>query len=147
MIEYNENIYLSAYSVPKLEEETQNAGGRHEIANILNYLFDNGIYDISDEELTPMVRDNYTAMLLICDSNTGTPKEFYSVKGSLGGKLSLSNSGNLLWDAESITTTFFSPATSSFTIGGSSYVFRYTFDSCGKLVSQEKTGEIVNFRR
>ena len=94
-----------------------------------------------------MVRDNYTAMLLVCDPTTGTPQEFYSVKGSFGGKLCLSNSGMLLWDVESITATFFSPATNAFTIVGTSYVFRYTFDSAGKLVSQEKTGETVSFYR
>ena len=147
MIEYNGNIYLSAYSVPKLADEDQNAGGRYEIAAVLNYLFDNDIWEISSEELTPMVRDNYTAMLLVCDPTTGTPQEFYSVKGSFGGKLSLSNSGMLLWDVESITATFFSPATNAFTIVGTSYVFRYTFDSAGKLVSQEKTGETVSFYR
>ena len=147
MIEYNGNIYLSAYSVPKLADEDQSAGGRYEIAAVLNYLFDNGIWEISSEELTPMVRDNYTAMLLVCDPTTGTPQEFYSVKGSLGGELSLSESGMLLWDVESITTTFFSPFTSSFTIGGTSFVFRYTFDAIGELVSQEKTGEVVDYRR
>jgi len=147
MIEYNGNIYLSAYSVPKLADEDQSAGGRYEIAAVLNYLFDNGIREISSEELTPMVRDNYTALLLVCNPATGTPQEFYSVKGSLGGELSLSDSGMLLWEVESITTTFLSLGTSSFTIGGTSYVFRYTFDAIGELVSQEKTGEIVDYRR
>lgn len=147
MIEYDGNIYLSAYAVPVLEDEGENAGGRYEIAAILNYLFDHNIWEISSEELTPMVRDNYTAMLLVCDPNVGTPQEFYSVKGSLGGKLALSDSGNLLWDVESITTTFFSPATSAFTIGGTSYVFRYTFEESGRLVSQEKTGEIMPYHR
>lgn len=147
MIEYNGNIYLSAYSVPKLADEDQNAGGRYEIAAVLNYLFDNNIWEISSEELTPMVRDNYTAMLLVCDPSSGTPQEFYSAKGSLGGKLALSDSGMLLWDVESIATAFFSPATSAFSIAGSSYVFRYTFDSTGRLVSQEKTDEVVQFYR
>ncbi len=147
MIEYNGSIYLSAYCVPKLADEDQNAGGRYEIAPVLKYLFDNGIWEISSEDLTPMVRDNYTAMLLVCDPTTGTPQEFYSAKGSLGGGLSLSESGMLLWDVESITTTFFSPFTSSFTIGGSSYVFRYTFNALGELVSQKKTGEITGYRR
>jgi hypothetical protein len=40
MIEYNEKIYLSAYSVPKLEDEEKDAGGRYEIAAVLNYIFD-----------------------------------------------------------------------------------------------------------
>lgn len=147
MIEFGENIYLSAYVVPKLENEDQNAGGRYEIAAILNYIFENNLWKISDEELTPMVRDNYTAMLLVCEINAGLPREFYSVKGSLGGKLSVSDTGNLLWQVESIATTFFSPATSSFTIGGTSYVYRYAFDDSGKLISQEQTGEIAAYRR
>lgn len=147
MIEFDGNIYLSAYAVPKLADEDQSAGGRYEIAAVLNYLFDNDILEISSEELTPMVRDNYTAMLLVCDPSVGTPQEFYSVKGSLGGMLSLSDSGTLLWDVESITTTFFSPYTSSFTIDGRSCVFRYTFDDSGMLVRQEKTGEVTLYRR
>ena len=147
MIEFNGNIYLSAYAVPRLSDEEQNAGGRYEIANVLNYLFDNNIWEIASEELTPMVRDNYTALLLVCEPKTGKPQEFYSVKGSRGGKLSVSDTGNLLWNVESITSTFFSPATSSFTIGGTSYVFRYAFDTSGLLMSQEKTEEVVNFRK
>lgn len=147
MIEYNGNIYLSAYSVPKLADEDQSAGGRHEIAAVLHYLFDNDIWEISSEELTPMVRDNYTAMLLVCDSTAGAPHEFYSVKGSLGSELSLSDSGMLLWNVESITTTFYAPTAGFFSIGGTSYVFRYTFDSAGRLVSQEKTGEVTPYCR
>lgn len=147
MIEFDGNICLSAYAVPRLEDESQNAGGRYEIAAVLNYLHDNHVREISSEELTTMIRDNYTAMLLVCDPSAGTPQEFYTVKGSLGGRLSLSDSGKLLWDVKSITTTFYSPATSAFTIGGTCYVYRYTFDDAGMLVSQEKTGEVTNYMR
>lgn len=147
MIEFNGNIYLSAYAVPRLSNEEPNTGSRYELANVVKYLFDNNIWEIASEELTPMVRDNYTALLLVCEPQTGKPQEFYSVKGSLGGKLSVSDTGNLLWNVESITSTFFSPATSSFTIGGTSYVFRYAFDTSGLLMSQEKTEEVVNFRK
>ncbi|MBE5867649.1 MAG: hypothetical protein E7293_01615 [Lachnospiraceae bacterium] len=146
MIEFEGNIYLSAYEVPKVDKE-QSAGGRYEIAPVLNYLFDNKILKISSEELTPMVRENYTAVLLVCDMQTGIPQEFYSVKGCMGGKLGINEAGNLLWGVESIETTFFSPMTSAFTIGGTGYVFRYTFDTRGMLVGQEKTGEVVNYAR
>ena len=145
MIEFNGNIYLSAYAVPRLADENQSEGGRHEIAGVLNYLFDNNIYEISSEELTPLVRDNYTAMLLVCEPHVGEPQEYYTVEGSRGGKLSVSNDGNLLWNVESITDTKYSIATSAFSIMGTSYVFRYTFDNSGMLMSQEKTDEIVNF--
>lgn len=91
MVEYEGQVYLSAYAVPKQQDE----GGRHEIAAILDYICskEGGGWDISAEELTPIVRDNYTAMLLICDPEGSAPKTFYSVKGSLGSDLSVNTSG------------------------------------------------------
>lgn len=145
MVDYNGCIYLSAYAVPKLPRDDAHYGGRHELGTVLEYLFDNDIWEISSDELTPMVRDNYTAVLLVCNTDDGIPKEFYSVDGSLGGELALSDHGTLLWDVESIATTFFSPSTSAFTIGGSCYVFRHTFDTAGNLVNHEKTGELITF--
>lgn len=147
MIEYNGFLYLSAYSVPLLVNEENSAGGRYDIAAILNYIFDNQLFNISNEELTKLVRDHFTAVLLVCDPVSGTPREFYSVKGSLGGKLALSDSDKLLWDVESISDTYFSPATSAFTIGGASYVYRYIFDENGTILNQEKTGEVTGFYR
>ena len=143
MIEFGGRVYLSAYAVPKQTD----GGGRHEIANILAYLFDNNIWEISSEELTPMVRDNYTAVLLLCDPEGGTPEIFYSVKGSLGGRLTVNDTGELGWDVESVVSTFFSPATNSFTIGGTCQVFCYTFDNAGTLLRQEDTGETVPYHR
>lgn len=147
MIEFQGNIYLSAYAVPKDPEAEANAGGREEIAGILAYLFGNNIWEISSEELTPLVRENYTALLLRCNPGSGTPKEFYSVEGSLGGTLACDEDGNLQWDVESITATYFSPATSSFTIGGTSYIYRYTFGKDGIIMNQEKTGQTAVYRR
>jgi hypothetical protein len=94
-----------------------------------------------------MMRDNYTALLLVCDPDGGQPETFYQVEGSLGGKLSVSERGELLWDVESFTSTFFSPATSAFSIGGTCQVYRYTFDGSGTLVSQVKTDETTVYRR
>ena len=94
-----------------------------------------------------MIRDNYTAVLLLCDPQGGAPETFYSVKGSLGAGLTVNDAGELVWEVESVANTFFSPATNSFTIGGTSQVFRYTFDAAGTLLSQEDTGETVPYRR
>ncbi|MBQ7639361.1 MAG: hypothetical protein IJS90_10715 [Clostridia bacterium] len=143
MVEFEGQVYLSAYAVPMQTDE----GGRHEIANVLNYIFSKEEWEISSEELTPLVRDNYTAVLLLCDPEGGDPKTFYSVKGSLGGKLSVNDAGLLEWDVESVMSTFFSPATDSFTIGGSCKVFRYAFDAEGSLTGQTDTGETVPYRR
>ena len=143
MIAYGGQIYLSAYAVPKQNDE----GGRHEIADILDAVFSEGRLDISGEELTPLVRANYTAVLLLCDPDGGVPQTFYSVKGSLGGRLSVNEAGELEWDAESIVSTFFSPATSAFTVGGTCRVFRYTFDEAGVLTGRTDTGETVPYWR
>lgn len=147
MIEFNGKIYLSAYAVPNLAEDENSYGGRDEIAPILGQVFESKDWDIPSEELTPMVRQRYSAVLLVCDPDAGAPQEFYTVKGSLGGKLAVSDEGELLWDVESITRTFFSLGTSSFTIGGTCYVFRYTFDDAGRWIGLAKTNEITDFRR
>lgn len=143
MIEFNGMVYLSAYAFPKISEDNY----AREIQPILDYIYEKEDFDISSKKLTEMVRDNYTAILFVCERDTGIPEEFYSVKGSLGGTLSLSDKGNLLWKVESITDTELSLLTSSYTIGGASHVYQYTFDNDGKLLSQEKTGEIEIFRR
>lgn len=143
MAEFGNQVYLSAYAVPKQTDE----GGRHEIANILDYVFNKGNLEISSEELTPIVRDNYTAVLLLCGPEGGVPETSYSVKGSLGGALSVNDAGELVWNVAGIMNTFFSPATSSFTIGGTCQVFRYAFDSSGNFLYQEDTGENLPYRR
>ena len=143
LTEFEGQVYLSAYAVPLQNDE----GGRHEIANVLDYISSKEGGEISSEELTPLVRENYTAVLLLCDPEGGEPKTFRSVEGSLGGRLSVTDAGRLEWDVESVTSTFFSPATSSFTVGGICKVFRYTFDAEGTLIGQTDTGETVPYRR
>ena len=148
MVEFNGQVYLSAYAVPKQTDE----GGRHEIANVLDYVFakaeqSGGLWEISSEELTPLVRDNYTAVLLRCDPEDGVPKTFYEVKGSLGAGLAVNDAGQLEWEVQSVTSTFYSPATSAFTIGGTCKVYRYTFDGEGVLLQQTDTGETAPYHR
>ena len=121
-------------------------GGRHEIANVLKTIFD-GKWDITDEELTPLLLENYTAVLLVCDPEGGEPETFCTVKGALGGSLTVNEAGLLTWDAESFVSSFFSPATSSFSIGADCRVLRCTFDGEGNLIGQEDTGETVPYRR
>lgn len=147
MIEFGGNIYLSAYAVPKGEDDEHAKTGHYEISSIIEEIIDNRNFKISSEELTKKVRDNYTAMLLVCDSSVGTPMEFYSVNGAVGGELSLDENGNLLWDVENIATVSYSPMTSAYSFKGASYIYRYTFDRNGLLISHVKTGEITDFIR
>jgi hypothetical protein len=150
MVQYGGRIYLSGYATPKRTDTKEHPfinPSRDELYDVLQKIFQDGRWDIPSEELTPMVRDQYTAILLVCDSDIQTPKTFYSVKGSLGGVLSVNANGELEWDVESITSTFYSPITSSFTIGGQCAVYRYKFDENGTLLGQDDTGETVPYRR
>lgn len=147
MIEYNNQIYLSSYTIPIKDNTITKFSKRVEIQPILSYIFDNELFEITTHELTPMVKEQYTGMLLIIDKINGNPQEFYSVKGSLGGKLEINKKGELVWKTENINSTFFSGTTSSFTIGGISNVIEYIFDSEGNLIKEIVTGETEVYRR
>ena len=164
MLEYGGRLYLSAYAVPKHGKDIETS--HDEISYVLEKIWKmyddaevvaeetstdggiirNGMY-MSTETLVDDLRENYTAVLLVCDAESGIPDEFYSVEGSLCGELSLSENGEMLWETQYISEAYYSPATSSFSIAGASVVYRHRFDSEGKLIKTEKTGEIADFRR
>jgi hypothetical protein len=147
MFEYHGSLYLSGYSIPKFGEDEGTAGGRYDIAKILNEIYDKDNFDITNEELTPLVRENFTAVLLVCDSCGGGTDEQYTGNGAVGAALGVDDGGNLIWKVENITDTHFSPYTSSFTIGGSCLVYEYVFNESGYLLRLGKTGEVTAFRR
>lgn len=159
MLEYGGKLYLSAYAVPKHGKNIANS--HDEISYILEKIWKmhddaetvkgggithNGLY-MSIETLVDDLRENYTAVLLVCDAESGLPDEFYSVEGSVCGELALSENGKMLWETQYIYEAYYSPATSSFSIGGASVVYKHTFDEQGKLVNTEKTDEVADFRR
>lgn len=139
MAEFGGRIWLSAYVVPAPAEGS--AGGRDEIANVLGEIFSRRAFAVPEEEMTRLLRENYTALLLVCDPEGGTPETFYSIPGCMGSDLSENEAGKLVWSVNAIRSAFFSPATSAFTIGGECQIYRYTFDGSGALLSREDTGE------
>lgn len=147
MEEFKGRVYLSTYAVPKLEEGARYGGGRFEIEAILNEIFDKQDWEISNEELTKRMREHFSAVLLVCDTASGMPQEFYSVNGSIGDTLDITDNGNLTWSVGSITDSFFSPATSSFTIAATCRVYNYEYDATGNLVRQTRTDEVFDYRR
>lgn len=143
MAVFEGNVYLSAYAVPKLNDD----GYRDGIFEILDSIIsDKGGLEVSPEELTPAVRAHYTAVLLLCDPNEGEPKNFYSVKSSLGGKLAVEDN-QLKWDVEDIILVRYLPYVNSFPISGTCKVYRYSFDSSGVLAGYEDTGELTHYAR
>ncbi|MDE7398001.1 MAG: hypothetical protein K2N06_00590 [Oscillospiraceae bacterium] len=142
MTEFEGNVYLSAYAVPKSNDWCKD--GLFEILD--NIISEKGELDVSPEDLTPAVREHYTAVLLLCDSNGGKPKTFYSAKSSLGGALAVENN-QLKWNVENIILAGYIPYINSFPISGKSLVYRYSFDENGALVGCEDTGKVVGFLR
>ena len=144
MVEYAGRVCLSAYAVPKQTGK----GVRKEIGSILDQLFpEPGAFRRTDSEgLVRLLRENYTAILLICDETGGAPRQFYSVKGALGGRLSV-REGTLVWDVENLVNAKVSLQTSSHTIRGTCRVIRYEFDPAGNFIRKEETGELTGFYR
>jgi hypothetical protein len=147
LIEFQGRIYLSAYAV---EKDPNASNYFDELSHVNHYAFEpfykEGVL-ISREELTPMIRDVYTAVLLVCDLRTGKVEEFYSVPGAHGGKLSVNSAGNLIWNVENIMSARYSPYTSAFTFGIMCSVWQYTFDQTGVLIGQKKTDEVTSFTK
>lgn len=148
MTEYGNSVYLSGYSVPtEKNPDTSQIGSRYDIASILNYIFENELYNISNEELTALLRAKFTAVLLICDPNSGEPDEFFSTNCSVGGKLFINANEKLVWQVENIYDASLSLATSAFTIAGKCNIYEYSFDENGSLIDIQKTDETTNFFR
>lgn len=142
MIVWNGNIFFSAYSVP-----IENAGyASDEIRDICDFAVSNNITGNSDE-LTEKVKANYNAILLVFNENLESPQIFYTISGSLGAEFEIDSDNNLIWNVETIMDTFFSFGTSSFSIGGSSLVYKCSFNQDGNLINYEKTEELVDFRK
>lgn len=140
MIEYKGRIYLSCYQIPSYDPQ-----GLQEISPILDQVDD--WINCTSEELTPLVKAHYDAILLVCDPDSGEATTFYTVDSALGAELRISDDGTLLWDVEVVSNTYLSIATSSFTIGGISQVFEYRFDEAGTYLGHEDTGLLAEFRR
>ena len=145
MTEFGGNIYLSAYSYPKAED----AGGRHEIARLLEYAGEKSESGdkLTSEEFTPIVRENFTAVLLICDTETGNTETFYEVKGSFGGSLTVTDDGMLEWEVKSITSAEYHPTINAYSINGRCKVFGYTFGTDGRLRERTDIGRYETFYR
>ena len=151
MVEFGGKIYLSAYTIPKFTDKGTVSWDSFELGDVfqelLDYLDDENLdmASLDGKDMTDKFRNIYTAVLLRCDADGGEPETFYAAKGSLSAELSINDDGELVWYTESIMNVYFSASTSSFTFGGKSLRYRYTFDESGNLLSQEDTGEITPF--
>lgn len=102
--ESNGTVYISGYSTPKAPDKIR-AYFQRDIFELKQELADGVVR--SDEELLSLFRDNFTAVLLVCEPDSGTPKEFYSVEGSLGDEVYVSN-GSVCWFTRDIIASSYS---------------------------------------
>ncbi len=103
--ELNDTVYISGYTAPKVEKKVV-AYGRREILMLKSEL--SGRIISSHEELLDMFRDNFTAVLLACEPDSGSPKEFYSVAGSLGDEVYVAGD-SVCWFTKDIIDGSYSP--------------------------------------
>ena len=128
-------IYLSAYAISR------------DLSRRLYDLIEPDTYSVDKEMLTERMRETFSAILMICDAETGEIIEFFEMGGATGGSISINDAKEISWKVENITTTYYSPYTSSFNFGGNCFVFTHTFGTDGKLIGSEKIDEITEFVR
>ena len=142
VIEYDGKIYFTADITP-----TKGAAYREYARKTFK---DGG----TDEKLLKLVRDHYTATLMVCNPNDGVPRECYTQKGAETGPLSINEAGVLIWDVKSIVTVSYARVElghegSSMRINelflGQCYVYQYAFDTDGKLLGQIQTERVEPF--
>lgn len=103
--ELNDTVYISGYTAPKIEKNVV-AYNMRDVLFLRSELASN--VTRSHEELLDMFRDNFTAVLLACESGSGSPKEFYSVAGSLGDEVYVAND-SVCWFTKDIIDCSYSP--------------------------------------
>lgn len=140
MQEFGGQLYLSAYAMPHSPYTS-------ELGRISGDMEPAELEKLSSEEFTEMMRPHYTAVLLVSNAQDFTPREFYSVKGSLGGRLQLNAQEELVWEVESILDAEPTLMLSSSQMAGVCAVYHYTFLQDGTLRNQDLTDELRYFTR
>lgn len=98
-----------------------------------------------NRELLAMLKEYYTAELLVCNFTSGAVESFYSAEGSFGGKLAITENGELLWKVECITVSYYVSKGSQNPINGSSYIYDYIFDKNMGFVSGNECNYLLFF--
>lgn len=152
LCEYNGTVYISGYSTPKAPDDYRNYMMR-DLYALKNKLlsFDNRDKYVNNsftkEELLSMFREQFTAVLLVCGPDAGTPQEFYSVAGSLGDEVYVAG-GSVCWFTKDIIDSSYSATVKvdnigSVTITDPKYAalcrfYANTFNADGTFQEQKK---------
>ena len=145
MIEFNGLVYLSGRIVPAIQYES----GK----------WTNGLYGLyqeqfggktpSAEEQLQFMKDHHTAVLLICDPNSGEPQQFYTIPGASGGSLSV-NDNQLDWNVNRYVGAKIEANETYYLSTGcigliQADVWQYVFSPYGQIVGEKDTGRSTEF--
>ena len=140
MIEFEGKLYLSGYSVPS------SSNGSSGVEKIIDQLMQMDYGEVTDELVLSLFKQNFKAVLLVCDNEDGELSKFYSVDAGVGSNLRIEDD-KLVWEVEYFITMGYLPFTSSFTFGGVTQVYNYIFDKDGKFLNASETEINRMFRR
>lgn len=146
--EHNNKVYISGYTTPK---------GPGKYLSFMNDFFtlkedilmatlDGNT--LTKDELLALYRKQFTAVLLICEPESGTPEDFYTIKGSLGDEVYVNND-SVCWFTKDIIESSYTPEEAEL-VNNVIYVtkqadyrmlcrfYANTFDTEGAFLAQKK---------
>ncbi len=125
----DDKLYLSGYLQQTVDAETER-------------FWTDGLYQFDEWPSTYLVtnemRDKFTAVLLVCDLDSGIAQEVYTAQGSYGGAVRLSESGEIEWDVENIAKVISSPTINSWSYQSTCVICRYRISH---YITKEETTE------
>ena len=146
-VEFNGLVYLSGRVVPNISI----ADGK----DILDYYEERfGQTLCSTEELTQFFKEQYTAVLLICDPNSGQLQQFYTIPGATGSNLTVKDN-KLTWNVnryakvQHICETY-KDVRIGYLVGAGfglvqAAIWQYVFSPYGQVVGEKDTGRSVEY--
>ena len=139
MIEHDGKLFISAQARPNVSTLYENA----DYENIPKDT--DSLADGFTDEWRDAAREEFSAVLLVFDSQNNKPKQFYSVGGAMAGDLRMDDNGDLVWQVGRIVKCGWAPWASSFQLYGVTRRYDYSFDSDKNLLRQERTNCYYSF--
>ena len=80
-------------------------------------------------------------MLLVCDSEDGKVKEFYSVDGAVGANINVSTTGEIVWDVKNIVEANIRNYWEIYEMSAGCSISRYLIGGNGEVSNIEDTNK------
>lgn len=147
IIEFNGLVYLSGRIVPSVRYESESGKWKNGLYEIYQQQF--GETTPSAEEQLQFMKENHTAVLLICDPNSGEPQQFYTIPGASGGSLKV-NGNKLDWQVNRYVGAQIEANSTYYLATGcmgliQADVWQYVFNPYGQVVGEKDTGRSTEF--